>query len=366
MKTNWRFLAVVLFCVACARAEELKTQNVVLITSDGLRWQEVFTGAEEALISKKPGGVANVDEIRADYWRDTPDARRTALMPFMWNMIGKHGQIYGNQGLGSVAAITNTMKFSYPGYNEILCGFADPKINSNDKILNTNVTVLEWLNRRPGLGGRVAAFSNWTAMSFIINEPRAGLPVVCGSGPIPDKDPNPRQQLLNELMADSTRPNPNELHDAFVFQAAREHLLKHKPRALYVAFGETDSWAHAGRYDLLLKTANRVDDYIRRLWEAAQSLDEYRGKTTFIISTDHGRGSGSENWKHHSSDTDGAENIWIAVIGPDTPPLGERKNCEKITQNQLAATMAKFLKQNYHATQPKSGAPIEGVFEQAK
>ena len=28
-----------------------KTRNVVLIVSDGLRWQEVFTGAEEDLLN---------------------------------------------------------------------------------------------------------------------------------------------------------------------------------------------------------------------------------------------------------------------------------------------------------------------------
>ncbi|MGI8992391.1 MAG: hypothetical protein ACR2I2_22775, partial [Bryobacteraceae bacterium] len=41
--------------------------------------------------------------------------------------------------------VTNGLNFSYPGYSETLCGFADPRIKSNDKVPNPNVTVLEWL-----------------------------------------------------------------------------------------------------------------------------------------------------------------------------------------------------------------------------
>ncbi len=33
-----------------------KTQTVVLIVSDGLRWQEVFTGADPTLLNEKDGG----------------------------------------------------------------------------------------------------------------------------------------------------------------------------------------------------------------------------------------------------------------------------------------------------------------------
>jgi hypothetical protein len=58
------FLLVTLhFAATVAGAAELKTKNVVLITTDGLRWQEVFTGAEKELISKQHGGVADVKAI---------------------------------------------------------------------------------------------------------------------------------------------------------------------------------------------------------------------------------------------------------------------------------------------------------------
>src|SRR5690606_19752147 len=123
-------------------AADLKTENVVLITSDGLRWQEVFSGAEKLLLHKTIGGVKNVKNTEAAYWRETPEERRSVLLPFFWTEIVKNGQIFGNQQKNSKAQITNQMRFSYPGYNEILTGFADPNIDSNAKRPNENVTVL--------------------------------------------------------------------------------------------------------------------------------------------------------------------------------------------------------------------------------
>jgi len=354
------------FAATTVGAADLKTRNVVLITTDGLRWQEVFTGAERALIDRKIGGVADEKAIEAKFWLETPEERRSALLPFIWNKVARDGQIYGNLQRGSSSQITNTMKFSYPGYNEILTGFADPLIDSNAKKPNQNVTVLEWLHRKPGFQGKVAAYSAWDVIPSVFHRERCGFPVMGGWEPLPEPDPNPRQKLLNELIQDTTRPNAAEVIDSFLFQAAREHLLRHRPRVLFVGFLETDAWGHAGRYDNLLISANAVDRYIQRLWETMQSMDQYREKTTFIITTDHGRGSGPTAWKNHGKDVEGAEDMWMAFLGPDTPPRGERTNCDRVTQSQIAATLAALLGEDYHGAVPRSGPVLEQVLPPAK
>jgi hypothetical protein len=103
--------AAFLCLLPAASAQGLKTKNAVLITSDGLRWQELFTGADPELINKEWGGVVNTNALKKSFWRDTPEARREALLPFFWGTIAKQGQIYGNQHKGSVARITNDKKF---------------------------------------------------------------------------------------------------------------------------------------------------------------------------------------------------------------------------------------------------------------
>src|SRR5207244_2367625 len=140
-----------------------------------------------------------------------------------------------------------------------------------------------------------------------------------------------------------------------------DYLKRKQARVVFVGFGETDEWAHAGRYDLYLTAAHHVDDFIRRLWELTQSLPQYRDKTTFFVTADHGRGSGPTDWKNHGEKTVGSEGDWIAVIGPDTPPLGERTQTETHTQSQIAATIAALLGEDYHGAFPQSGEPIADI-----
>src|SRR3954462_776231 len=126
-----------------------KTENVFLIISDGFRWQEVFSGAEELLMNSTNGGVKNTNMLRTNFWRDTPEHRREVLLPFFWNTIARDGQHIGNQKKGSIMTVTNGRKFSYPGYNEIITGAPDQRIDSNDKKPNPNTNVFEWFNSRP-------------------------------------------------------------------------------------------------------------------------------------------------------------------------------------------------------------------------
>ncbi len=127
-------------------------ENVFLITLDGLRWEEVFTGADPWLLNNNDY-TNNREEVASRFWRDTPEARREALMPFFWDVIADEGTLWGNRHLGSTGEVTNGEVFSYPGYNEILTGFADETIVSNDKVPNRNETVLEWVNGQPGFEG---------------------------------------------------------------------------------------------------------------------------------------------------------------------------------------------------------------------
>lgn len=360
--------AVVLACFALAslgsaanaQSSERKTRNVVLIVTDGLRWQELFSGAERLLMSAQPGGVRDTTALMRDFWRETPEARRQALLPFVWGAIAKNGQIYGNQQKGSVARITNDMRFSYPGYNEIFTGVFDPRIDSNEYPPNPNVTVFEWLARKSAFRGRVAAFATWDAFSRIFNEQRAGFPVQDGWDPpfAKKKVRTAREETIDELYRTSVRMWEGNSFDAPLHLAAKEYIRTAKPRLMFVGYGETDEWAHSGMYDLLLRSAHQVDDFIGDLWKTMQAMPEYRGSTTFIITTDHGRGSGPDKWKDHGRDVDGAENIWMAILGPDTPAWGELGATDRVTQSQIAATIAALLGERYTADFPRAGAPL--------
>lgn len=347
--------------VDAQEGKKTKTENVFFVMLDGLRWQEVFTGAESSLLDKPRGGVADIPAIKKQFWRDTPEERRETLLPFFWNVIGKQGQIYGNSVKKSVARVTNGKNFSYPGYSEVLCGFPDDWVDSNDKILNRNVTILEWLHQKPEFQGKVAAFTSWDVFPYIINAPRSGIPVNAGFMPMENVPLSPEVKLFNQLMKDLPLAEETTRQDALTFRAAMHYLKQKKPRVMFISFDETDTQGHAGRYDRVLSSAAKGDRFLRELWDTVREMPEYRDKTTLVVTTDHGRGDPPIEWRSHSAKIPGAQYIWAAFLGPDTPALGERRDIETITQSQIAATIARLLGHDYVKSVPRAGAPVLSV-----
>jgi len=361
MKLNLLFLTMLMS--ANLLAQDLKTENIFLITFDGLRWQELFNGADSLLIDDS-GYVEDPEALVEAFWHDDYAIRRKMLMPFFWEVIAKEGQLYGNRAYGNKVNCANQMWFSYPGYNEILCGFADDeRISSNDKIPNPNTNVLEFLNQQQGLAGKVAAFGSWDVFPYIINESRSGVPVNAGFEPAKGDNLTEREQLLNELQNEIRSPWGSVRLDPFTHHYAMEHIKKHQPRVAYIAYGETDDFAHDGRYDEYLKAARQTDQYIKSLWEYVQSHEQYKGKTTFIITTDHGRGTiPKETWKSHGTSVKESDEIWFAVIGPDTPATGVMQSPQQLYQNQFAKTAARFMGVEYENEKPV-GSVVESMFK---
>src|SRR5580765_1050540 len=203
-----------------AQAAPFKTQNVFLIISDGFRWQEVFNGAEAELMTKDNGGVKDTNALRSAFWRATALERREALLPFFWTEIARRGQLFGNQNKGSLVTVTNGKKFSYPGYNEILTGAPDSRIDSNDKKPNANVTVFEWLNGRPGLRNKVAVFGTWVVFPYIFNIERSQLSIWPVWESKFGRYEIPPPQFVADLLRDTTPVWEDVTYDSFVFHAA--------------------------------------------------------------------------------------------------------------------------------------------------
>ena len=336
------FLALLFLGSSQAQAQDV--ENVFLITLDGLRWEEMFSGADEWLM-ENPAYTSGKEEIAAKYWFDDPRERREALMPFFWSTIAAEGQLIGNRLLGSKANVTNKEIFSYPGYNEILTGFADSTITSNDKIPNRNTTVLEWLNNQDDFKGKVAAFGSWDVFPFIINEERSGVPVNAGFESATG-DLSSKEEWVNQIQSQTPSPWGSVRLDVFTHHFALEYLKRKRPRVVYISYGETDDFAHDHDYDHYLNAAHRTDAFISDLWNWVQSNADYQNKTAFVITTDHGRGD-KDRWIGHGLDWIGSENIWMAFMGPGIPSLGEVAGGEPRYQNQIASTVAHLLGLTY-------------------
>jgi hypothetical protein len=324
-----------------------RTENVILITTDGLRWEEVFSGVDPLLLEKSSGASGNLEGVRRDFWADDPAERRRRLLPFLWSTGVTHGQLWGNREVGSTVRLANGRNFSYPGYNEFLTGFADPRIDSNDKVLNANTNVLEWLSQRPGFAGRAAAVVNWDVLPWILNAPRAGFPVWSAF-----EVPEGTRRLEVSPILDMTARRGQTLWgsvvlDSFIGSAALEALQSIKPRAMYISYGETDDWAHEGHYERYIRSAHAFDAFLGELWDRVQSMPEYRDRTALVITTDHGRGPAPVAWKSHGANIGASAYAWAVLIGPDVPPHGERRDVPLVTLAQVASTVAALVGEDF-------------------
>jgi hypothetical protein len=316
-----------------------RTKHLFIITIDGFRWQEVFTGADPLLVAN-PEYVRDTALTREMYWDSSAESRRRKLLPFFWGTLAERGRLYGNRLYGNKVNVRNFYKISYPGYNEIFTGHTDAISSPNFPINNKHINVLEYLNGAPDLHGKVAVFTSWNVFPYILNEERSGLPVNSGYERM-DEPNNAEAGLIDSVMA--TMHQTKTRHDYLTFCTAREYMRLHHPSVLYLGFGETDECAHAGRYDLYLQQAADIDRMIADLWYEVQTDPYYKDSTTFLITTDHGRGWKPNKWTTHGFWAEGSGDIWIAVLGPDIQAEGELRHRGQVYQKQLAATMASLL-----------------------
>jgi hypothetical protein len=347
------FVCLAVLTILSGRAQP-DARNVVIVTIDGLRWQEFFTGADRDYFKRDKAGSAGEPERR--FWRATSNERRAVLMPFVWKTVAEKGQIFGDPQAESQSRLTNGLWFSYPGYNEMFAGVADPRINSNNKVPNPNITVLEWLNGRPEFRDRVAAFGSWDVLPSILNVERSRIPVGTGWTPVPNAASD-RERAINQLALDLPRYWDYGPFDAPIVYAALEHLRTKQARVLYVMLGEGDEWAHQGRYDLYLDATSRADRFIERIWSTIQTVDAYRDRTVLILTTDHGRGATTKDWSDHGRDVPAAERTWIAVLGAGVPSLGVRRSTS-VTTSQIAATIAAVVGEDFRSAVPTAAPPL--------
>ncbi len=352
MKTHYFSTLIGIFICHLAYSQpQNQIENIIIVTTDGFRWQEVFKGMD-ASIAKNP--KFNQDDsagIFKKYWAETEQIRRTKLMPFLWNTIAAQGQIYGNRSLGCKVNVSNPYWFSYPGYSELFCGFVDTAINKNDYPANPNTNILEFINKLDGYKGKVAAYCAWDVFDRILNEKRSGFPVICGNDDCGGLEPDQDQRTINKLKKDTYNPFGEEAFDVFTHYAAMAELRLNKPKVLYISYGETDEWAHAGRYKDYLDAAHTVDNWLKDIWNFIQNSNIYKDKTLLIITVDHGRGL-KDKWTSHNSKIAESDQIWFGIIGPQIPAKGEITTNIQLYQKQWTQTIADFLGLNFKCEHP--------------
>ncbi len=331
-----------------------KAENIIIITTDGFRWQEIYKGMDSNIANNKKFNQDDSAYIFKKYWADDVVERRKKLMPFLWSVVEKNGQLYGNRDYQNKVNNANRYWFSYPGYNEIFTGYPDTAVNSNKYPPNPHSNLLEYINKQKGYQNKVAAFGAWDAFDRILNQERSKIPVYSAFDKTGGDNPTAAEKLINEMREDSYRPfDDEECLDVFTHYSAMNYLKTKKPKVLYISYGETDEWAHSGQYRDYLNAAHLVDKWIQDIWNYIQSDPAYKNKTALFVTVDHGRGDAKkEEWTSHNDKIKDSYQIWFAAMGPGIKAKGEVKDDQQLYQKQFAQTMANLLGMEFKAEHP--------------
>lgn len=340
-------------------AQTHKTKNVVVVLMDGYRWKEIFQGADSTIWDNRKWAPQDTG-FRNQYWADDVNARRAKLMPFVWSTMVKNGQLYGNRDLGNLVNVRNKYWFSYPGRSETFCGYYDSLVNSNSYPDNPNENVLEFINKQPGYQGKVVSFASWDAVARIINRDRNGMLINIYDEDVKGDRLTHVQKELNVMQHNMPDVfGKGERLDVMTFYMGKAYMENNHPKVVYFDFGDTDDWAHMGKYAMYLDAAHKSDAMLSELWSYLQSDPFYKDQTTLLVVCDHGRGY-VDKWTSHGSSIPHADETYLLMMGPDTPAKGEMNNQTQIYQDQYAQTIAELLGFHFTANHPV-GEPIQGT-----
>jgi hypothetical protein len=331
-------------------------QKIIIITTDGFRWQELFNGADSTLLFNEKY-VNDTAALSSMYWANTTEERRKLLMPFAWNYISKNGQLWGNRKYENKVSVKNLYHLSYAGYNEILTGYADKKIIRNRKRINKNQSLLSFLGAMPTYKNNVAMFGSWDIFKYIYNNKNETIYLNTGYEQTTNTSLSAMEELVNAFQNSCSNNKMATRSDMLTYSLATDYMITHHPSILHIAFGETDEYAHQGKYDKYLQQAHLFDNLLQQLWTLIQRDEFYKDCTTVFITTDHGRGE--NNWTEHGPFISSSKQTWLMQLGNNTAPLGEMKNKTDIKANQFAQTIASYLNKKFQANHPVSNASLK-------
>jgi hypothetical protein len=246
-------------------------KRVVLVTLDGVRWEDVVAPNAE------------VD-----------------ILPRIYEGVAEGGVIVGASPSPGCAAVraTNGSNVSLPGYLEILTG-RPTACTHNYCPPTTTPTVLD-AAAEGGVSG-IASFGSWETLGRAVSNGRS-LGVVVSAGQAKDKekvDPVPGPA--------GSRYRP----DRATARAALAFYREKQPRLLHVGLGDTDEHGHRGSSRGYFESLREADGIVGELMEAVEAAG-HASTTTFLVTTDHGRAA---NLRDHGPGIAAASRSFVIGFG---------------------------------------------------
>jgi hypothetical protein len=157
-------------------AAERQTENVILVTTDGLRWEEVFRGAEEVLISREYGNVGDTNALREAFWRARPSRSGARLPAVSLGHRRPERSDLGQSRSEKRCARFERAQLLVSRLQRVPHGHCGSRASTATTRFSTRTPTCSSGCNSPGFEGRVVAAVNWDVLPWILNGPRARVP----------------------------------------------------------------------------------------------------------------------------------------------------------------------------------------------
>lgn len=306
--------------------EKPRAEAVVLVTIDGVRWQEIFRGVDHALAegAKLP---------------PAPDPTSRALLPNLHRLFFDGGIALGDPSVGGGIEGSAPWHVSMPGYVEIATG-ASTDCENNDCHPPLGETIADAVSAAPGDHG-AAVFGSWSEIARAAGAHPERLFLQTGGAP---------GHAGRSLGGGATY-----LSDDVTATEALAYLQKNRPRFLWVALGDTDEWAHAGAYGNYLEALRAADRFVGDLAATLARMGERGARTAIFVTADHGR---DPDFRDHGGPPSGP--VWLLARGPTIAPRGVIATSRRRQLRDVTPTMRALLGLPLRACK-RCGEPIEEI-----
>jgi hypothetical protein len=315
---------------------------VILVVLDGVRWQEVFEGADRTLARQR--------HISTFAW-----ANPRGLMPNLYSMIDGdgtdgggsgqgHGLAIGAPGHGEEISASGPQFISLPGYIEIFGGRPDLRCYWNECKPAPMRTIVDQIRDSSG-PDEVALIASWPNIARAATTGETSYVLSAGRSLVQREETLRADPVTAALLDQASRvgawPGEGDYRpDVFTERIALRRLAVSHPRFMFVGLGDADEYAHRSNYRGYLEALRESDTFLGNVMTTLRSMGARGQHTTLLVTTDHGR---AKDFVHHGPQFPESGRVWLVAGGDDVLGRGFMATSRRHTLSDVAPTVRALL-----------------------
>lgn len=299
--------------------------QVVVVTLDGARFQEIFWGIDAAQ-AREIGSPTRVLE----------NARE--LMPNLHRLMTEQGAALG-AGQGPHISASGPDFVSLPGYAEIFTGRRVTGCLDNSCPGASFETIADQVAAQSS-ATKSAIITSWPNIARVGSRSRR-VAISTGRHAGATRRSFERPDAVGDALraAEAEQPWPGDgdfRRDRFTANLALAYLRAEQPDFLFVGLGETDEFAHQGNYAGYLDALREADRFLGELSAELAARAQQGVKTALFVTADHGR---AESFREHGKGYPELARVWLVASGTAVTARGFVASPEQRRLADIAPTL---------------------------